>query len=77
MALQRGGMSVSDFHIDKLWLGYGKGNVLVLTHEPSGITIRTKPIRGDDPDWYSREEAKLLDELERQLKRGGHGDKAI
>ena len=70
-------MTVSKFHIAKRWLGYGKGNVLVLTHEPSGITIRSKPSRGDDSDWYSREEAKLLDKLERQLKRAGQGGKTI
>jgi hypothetical protein len=67
----------SDIYIEKLWLGYGRGNQLVLTHVPSGITIRSTPIRGDDPDWYSREEAKLLDELKRRLKDDGHGDEAI
>ena len=58
-------------------LGYGRGNQLNLTHVPSGITICSKPIRGDDPDWYAREEAKLLDELRRRLKDDGYGNEAI
>jgi hypothetical protein len=76
MAL-RDDVARSDVCIEKWWLGFGRGNLLRLIHVPTGITIVGEPIGVHDSDGFSRETARLMEELKRKLADSGNDVEAI
>jgi hypothetical protein len=60
-----------------MWLGRGRGNVLKLTHVPSGISVVGEPIGVYDTNGFSRETARLMEELKQKLADNDYDVEAI